>query len=180
MHQNFRFFRYHGNGSDRIQNIFSDYDTPCLDGHLGVLYDIVGYFFGYEKAQKPRKTRKNADLGNFSRFHGNNKIFLGLVESANLEGNTWTNFIAKISKILRSNFAGRKVPQICCFKVRALPTTFGLIFFNIIHSVHYVARIISILMYRKGNTSRGTRSVIANKSLRWSIVAQFVIMRFTC
>ena len=75
MHQNFRFFRYHGNGSDRIQNIFSDYDTPCLAGHLGVLYDIVEYFLGYEKAQKPRKTQKNADLGNFGHFHGNNQIF---------------------------------------------------------------------------------------------------------
>ena len=72
-------------------------------------YDIVGYNLRYEKAQKPQKTRKNADLGNFGRFHGNNKIFRGLTENVKLEGNTSSNLIAKIRKIPRSNFAARKV-----------------------------------------------------------------------
>ena len=92
-----------------VFKIFFSYDSPYIAGHFDVPYDIVGYNLRYEKAQKHQKTRKNADLGNFGRFHGNNKIFRGLTEKVKLEDNTSSNLIAKIRKIPQSNFAAPKV-----------------------------------------------------------------------
>ena len=77
--QNWQFNGCHGN-----ENSFSNFfpfgpDMAWLDGHFGVLHGILYSFIIPEEpknCQKWPKKAKNADLGNFERFHGNKTNFL--------------------------------------------------------------------------------------------------------
>jgi hypothetical protein len=56
-----------------------DPDRAWVDGHFGVLHDLVYASIDAWDPKNPQKwpkKAKNADLGNFERFHGNKTNFL--------------------------------------------------------------------------------------------------------
>jgi hypothetical protein len=61
----------------------------------------------------------------------------------------------KLSKSLGPVEFIARYPIFAVLRGAPFQTTFGLIFYNIIHFVHYVVRIISILMYWNGNNLKG-------------------------
>ena len=77
--KNGQFYGCHGNENVFFQLIFIGPDNAWLDGHFGVLHGILYSFIIPEEpknCQKWPKKAKNADLGNFERFHGNKTNFV--------------------------------------------------------------------------------------------------------